>query len=222
MQWNMFYDDLEPQGESTLIPKYLWMLRHRRRPTANLKPTPGKYKAIYDMDKVRGVFSHGTLVCTTGQCYILRRCWSFGELEGYCWFLQTNNNLLSKKHDRMILKLQLSTCVTKFSIRYKNLIFLTNSIILYWFDIQINLWYPYTVCVFNVCRLPYSSLFISGWCYHGSMAVIPVTNGYIGHFSKSCGNTCKSEPIMEDKLLQRYKEQVSTAVEKVLRKLQLL
>ncbi|KAK3887837.1 hypothetical protein Pcinc_008064 [Petrolisthes cinctipes] len=127
LQWNMFYDDLEPRGESAMLPKYLWMLRHSRRPTVNLKPSSGKYKALYDMDTARGVFSHGTLMCTTG------------------------------------------------------------------------------------------------WCSHQSMAIIPFTKAYIGHFSKTCGKNCESESSTKEVLLlQRYRLQVSAAVKKVLLKLQLL
>ncbi|XP_071529386.1 uncharacterized protein [Panulirus ornatus] len=68
-QWNYFYDDLKPVGEASTLPEYLWALRHTLRPTKDLIATPGKFKALYDTDVVRGVFSHGTLQCSTGRCH---------------------------------------------------------------------------------------------------------------------------------------------------------
>lgn len=69
MQWNYFYDDLVPEGEVASLPEYLWVLRHTRRLKENLMPTPGKYKTLYDMDFVRGVFSHGYLTCVNGELH---------------------------------------------------------------------------------------------------------------------------------------------------------
>ncbi|XP_069164308.1 uncharacterized protein [Procambarus clarkii] len=68
LRWNNFYNDLSPQGEAAEVPEYLWILRHTRRTVQNLGVTSVNFKALYDMNTVRGVFSHGVLVCTTGKC----------------------------------------------------------------------------------------------------------------------------------------------------------
>ncbi|XP_042229363.1 uncharacterized protein LOC121871232 [Homarus americanus] len=67
-QWNFFHDDLQPQGESAKLPEYLWSLRHTRRLVQDLKVFPGKYKSLFDMNTVRGIFSHDVLLCTTWKC----------------------------------------------------------------------------------------------------------------------------------------------------------
>lgn len=44
------------------------MLRHtQRQKKAIPNPNPGHFKPIYDMNAVRGVFSHGPISCISGK-----------------------------------------------------------------------------------------------------------------------------------------------------------
>lgn len=67
LQWHFFFNNLPPVEEAAALPDHLWMLRHTQRqakPVVNA--SAGCFKALYDMNVVRGVFSHGTLLCLTG------------------------------------------------------------------------------------------------------------------------------------------------------------
>nr|XP_045581618.1 uncharacterized protein LOC123745283 isoform X1 [Procambarus clarkii] len=69
LQWNIFYDDLQPPQSTRDLPPYLHALRHTLRPKADFPQSPGTFKAIYDMNTVTGVFSHGPIVCGSGKCH---------------------------------------------------------------------------------------------------------------------------------------------------------
>ncbi|KAG7164854.1 putative Glycosyltransferase family 92-like 4 [Homarus americanus] len=66
LSWKYFYEDLESQSESAKLPEYLWALRHSRWVVRDT--TKSKKKPLYDMDIARAGFSHGVILCTTGQC----------------------------------------------------------------------------------------------------------------------------------------------------------
>lgn len=69
LRGHYFYENLEPSQEAKDLPKYLWALRHtERQAKPNEPPTSGQFKPIFDMNAVRGVFSHGTLLCVSGRC----------------------------------------------------------------------------------------------------------------------------------------------------------
>ncbi|XP_069949214.1 uncharacterized protein [Cherax quadricarinatus] len=71
LQWKFFYNDLKPsQSEVTDVPEDFWYLRHTLTKVKDRNINTGFYKTLYDMDTVRGVFSHGPLVCTTGLCSV--------------------------------------------------------------------------------------------------------------------------------------------------------
>nr|XP_045611506.1 uncharacterized protein LOC123766440 isoform X2 [Procambarus clarkii] len=71
LNWKYFNDDLISQNaESLKLPEYLWALKHTRRPTKPIKATPGTVKTLYDMDHVRGVYSHAPLLCITDKCKV--------------------------------------------------------------------------------------------------------------------------------------------------------
>lgn len=68
LKWIYFFENLPPVKEATELPKYLWKLRHTQREANSIShPNPGHFKPIYDMNAVRGVFSHGTILCISGQ-----------------------------------------------------------------------------------------------------------------------------------------------------------
>ncbi|KAK8738017.1 hypothetical protein OTU49_004351, partial [Cherax quadricarinatus] len=67
LQWNYFYNDLNSSSQGVKeVPEYLWALRHTLTPTQPLKPTPGTFKSLFDMDVVRAIYSHSTLLCKHG------------------------------------------------------------------------------------------------------------------------------------------------------------
>lgn len=69
LHWMYFFDNLPPAKEAAELPDYLWMLRHIQRQAKPIpNPNPGHFKPIYDMNVVRGVFSHGTILCISGGC----------------------------------------------------------------------------------------------------------------------------------------------------------
>ncbi|XP_069939105.1 uncharacterized protein [Cherax quadricarinatus] len=65
LQWNIFYDNVYTPTNET---QYLHVLGHTKRTKSNFPRTGGTVKTIYDMDTVTGVFSHGPLVCASGEC----------------------------------------------------------------------------------------------------------------------------------------------------------
>lgn len=68
LQWIYFFSNLPPVKEAEELPEYLWMLRHTQRQAKPVpKPSPGQFKPLYDMNVVRGVFSHGPILCVSGQ-----------------------------------------------------------------------------------------------------------------------------------------------------------
>ncbi|XP_045115112.1 uncharacterized protein LOC123506833 [Portunus trituberculatus] len=69
LQWNYFYSNIGPGREAADLPDSLWALRHTHRQAEHMKrPGSGKFKPIFDMNVVRGVFSHGPVLCTKGRC----------------------------------------------------------------------------------------------------------------------------------------------------------
>ncbi|KAG0692741.1 hypothetical protein GWK47_027765 [Chionoecetes opilio] len=68
-QLTFFYDNLDPHEEAADVPHYLWALRHTLRQAPHeTNPYPNRYKSLFDMNTVRGIYSHTTLVCLSGPC----------------------------------------------------------------------------------------------------------------------------------------------------------
>ena len=68
LMMSFFYSNLEPSKEAANLPAYLWALRHTKRQAKHFSnPPPGRFKPIFDMNVVRGVFSHGSLLCLSGE-----------------------------------------------------------------------------------------------------------------------------------------------------------
>ncbi|KAK8738022.1 hypothetical protein OTU49_004355 [Cherax quadricarinatus] len=69
LKWKFFSNDLVSKAEEAQkLPGYLWALRHTILSADTLRDFPGRFKSLYDMDTVRGVFSHSAILCTTGKC----------------------------------------------------------------------------------------------------------------------------------------------------------
>uniref|UniRef100_A0A0P4W3M0 Glycosyltransferase family 92 protein n=1 Tax=Scylla olivacea TaxID=85551 RepID=A0A0P4W3M0_SCYOL len=69
LQWSYFYNNIGPSKETANLPDALWALRHTHRQAEHMKrPVPGKFKPIFDMNAVRGAYSHGPMLCTGGRC----------------------------------------------------------------------------------------------------------------------------------------------------------
>ncbi|XP_069949084.1 uncharacterized protein [Cherax quadricarinatus] len=68
LQWNMFYNDVEPPASTRDLPQYLYMMRHILRTKEDLPISSGTYKAIYDMDYTTGVSSHVVISCNSDPC----------------------------------------------------------------------------------------------------------------------------------------------------------
>ena len=77
LQWSVFYNNVGPSKEAVDLPSYLWALRHTNRQAKQFShPSPGKYKSIYDTNVVRGVFSHGSLTCVSGEYLLIKKIFS--------------------------------------------------------------------------------------------------------------------------------------------------
>lgn len=57
------YDDSLPTEEVRDLPSFLWVLRHTTRLKYDDGYLLGHAKPIFDMDLVRGVFSHAQVTC---------------------------------------------------------------------------------------------------------------------------------------------------------------
>ncbi len=68
----LFYNNFEPNKEGEKLPEYLWALRHTRRQAQHLDDgiAGNQYKPVYDMTTVRGVYSHGSRLCLSGECWL--------------------------------------------------------------------------------------------------------------------------------------------------------
>lgn len=68
LHWSIFYDDIPPPARTSNLPKFLHVMQHILRPKENEPQTRGRFKALYDMDTVTGVYSHGAIICGSGLC----------------------------------------------------------------------------------------------------------------------------------------------------------
>ncbi|CAL4173811.1 unnamed protein product, partial [Meganyctiphanes norvegica] len=91
LHWSFFYDNIPPPRSVADLPENLWALQHVMHPKELIKFNKGFFKAIYDMDTVTTVFSHGskTTLCSDSKChakeYIIPDQLAYlGHYKGYC------------------------------------------------------------------------------------------------------------------------------------------